>query len=151
MAENVAQSEDTVTKPQDWDKAVAAAYLRLIGNSQEVSAEGAGIGRRTLIRYEKADWWHEACEEAADRWLSHLVEESRRTLLAGIKGGNASLALSILERVDRRLTPAANRHEVTGEGGGALEVAVTRRVVKAAAPSNRIAEHMNGANGNGRA
>lgn len=41
------------------------------------------------------------------------------------------------------------RHEHGGPSGGPVEIAVTRKVVKA--PANRIAEHMNGANGDGRA
>lgn len=101
----MAVRRDTVTRPQNWDKAVSAAYLRLTSYSQKDAAKGAGVGERTLIRWEKSDWWPRALEEAANRWLQHLTAVSRRTLFAAIKAGDADKALKILERVDPRLAP----------------------------------------------
>ena len=145
--------DSVVARPADWDKAVAAAYLRLIGQSQELSARGAGVGARTLKRWEASAFWPDACEEAADRWLSHATEKARRTFLRGIdsddhpKSADPRLALTFLERVDHRLAPPAHRHEHGGAGGGPIEVAVTRQVVPAA--TNRVAAHVNGRNGDG--
>ena len=51
----VAEKSDVVKKPHDWDKAVSVAYLRLLGLSKKKAAKGAGIGERTLIRYEVSD------------------------------------------------------------------------------------------------
>ncbi len=116
----MAQLKDAVGMPADWDKAVAAAYLRLIGQSQNDSAKGAGVGRRTLQRWEISDWWPDACEEASGRWLSHLVSTARVSLARGV-AVNPGLAMTVLERVDARLAPAAQRHEHSGPGGGPIE------------------------------
>ncbi len=54
---NMAEKLDVVKRPQSWDKAVSVAYLRLLSWSQEGAAKAAGIGVRTLRRYEISDWW----------------------------------------------------------------------------------------------
>lgn len=110
----------TVQRPMDWDKAVAAAYLRLIGHTQLEAAKGAGVGERTVARWENSSFWPEACEEAADRWLSHLVEHSRRSLLDGVKK-DPELSLKVLERTDPRLAPPKLKAELTGKDGGPVE------------------------------
>ena len=114
----MAHPTETVKRPGDWDKAIAAAYLRLIGWTQKESAEGAGVGERTLKRWEKSDWWPEASEEASGRWLKHLVEDSRISVLSGVKKDPA-LALKIIERTDPRLAPPAL--QVGGNDGGPIE------------------------------
>jgi hypothetical protein len=136
----------TVSKPNDWDKAVFAAYLRLIGETQKSAARIAGVGKRTLERWEMSEFWHDACEEAArDRWLKHLVTRARMSLTKNIDA-DGNLALKIVERMDERLLPPAQRLEHSGPQGGPLEVAVTRQVVPA---KNRIAAELNGAGTNG--
>ena len=129
----MAHPHDTVEKPQDWEKAVSAAYMRLLGAPQRVAAEAADIGARTLIRWEKSDWWPKALEEANDRWFHRLTSASRRTLLKAIRKGRSDQALTVLERVDPRLMPPKQRHELSGPDGGAIptEVTVTRRVITA--------------------
>ena len=84
MAENI----DVVDKPRDWGKAVSVSYLRLIGQTQELAAKGAGIGVRTLRRYELSKWWPEACREAVDRWMQQLAIECRTTIMAAVKAGD---------------------------------------------------------------
>ena len=107
-------------KPRDWDKAVAAAYLRLIGGTQVEAAEGAGLGLRTLQGYEKCEWWAEAQEEASNRWLKHIVGAARHSLAKGIKD-DPNLAFKVLERMDPRLLPPKQRMELGGHEGGPIE------------------------------
>lgn len=102
-----ARRKDVPAKPQNWGKAVAAAYFRIQGAPQKVAAEAAGVGERTLEGWEKSDWWPEAKREADARFMGRLTEVSRRTLFQAIKKhGRADLALSVLERVHPALAPA---------------------------------------------
>lgn len=139
----------TVSKPQSWDKAVFAAFLRMIGHTQDDAANIAGVGSRTLARWEVSEFWPDAQDEASkDRWLRHLIHAARRGLSTGVIA-DGNLALKVLERTDDRFLPPAQRLEHGGVGGEAIEVAVTRKVIRA--PTNRVAEHMtNGKNGDGR-
>lgn len=114
--------EDPVGKPHDWDKAVAAAYLRMIGLSQVDAANGAGIGERTIVRWEQCSWWQDARDEASDRWLNDLVAESRATLMKSIKAGDPIRALQVLERRDQRLAPPAHQIEHHGPDGGPIPI-----------------------------
>ena len=50
-----------VQKPHDWDKAVSVAYLRLRNDSQADAAKSAGVGERTVRRWENSEWWPKAC------------------------------------------------------------------------------------------
>lgn len=90
-------------EPQDWDKAVSAAYFRALGASQEAAAKAAGVSERTLWAYEKASWWPRAHQEAVGRWHVKLTAASRKALLRAIRGGDGKTALDVLERVDPRL------------------------------------------------
>lgn len=89
-----------VVKPQDWDKAISAAYFRALGASQKVAAEAAGVGERTLRAWESSSWWPEAKREAVARWHVKLTAASRRGLLKAVRAGDGKLALDVLERVD---------------------------------------------------
>ena len=111
-----------VGKPRDWDKAISAAYLRLTGISQEKAAKAAGIGERTLQRWEVSAWWPDACLEASSKWLRGLVEVSQRTLFKAIDGGDANLAFKVTERRIPELAPPKIAHELFGKGGGAIEI-----------------------------
>lgn len=112
----MAESTDTVAAPHDWDKAVSAAYLRALGHTQQEAATGAGVGERTLARWEGCDWWPEAVAEAVDRWMHDLTAASRHTLLKAVKGGAADKALAVLERTEARLSPAAQKLDLTSGG-----------------------------------
>lgn len=114
--DKVAGYSDPVGKPRDWDKAVSASYLRMIGYSQVDAAAGAGVGERTLIRWEQCSWFEDARKEARDRWLNDLTAQSRATLFTAIEDGDAKRALEILERVDPTLAPPAHRHDFQGDG-----------------------------------
>ena len=118
---NMAEKLDVVKRPQNWDKAVSVAYLRLLSWSQEGAAKGAGIGVRTLRRYELSDWWPQACGEAVGRWMQQLEIEARTTVMAAVKGGDVVTAMKVLERLDKRLAPSKQLHELAGDGGGPIE------------------------------
>ena len=105
---------ERVKRPQDWAKAVSAAYLWLVIGEQKASAEGAGVGERTMQRWVLSDWWPDACAEAKGRWLHHLESESRRTLMRAIVGGDADKALGVLQQLDPTFRPHAKRIEVVG-------------------------------------
>ena len=105
---------ETVKRPQDWDKAVSAAYLWLVLEEKKAAAEGAGIGERTMHRWVHSEWWPEACAEAKGRWLNHLEAESRRTLMRAIVDGDADKALGVLQQLDPTFRPHAKRIEVVG-------------------------------------
>jgi len=112
----MAEKLDVVTKPHDWDKAVSVAYLRLLGLSQKKAAKGAGIGERTLARYELSEWWPEACREAVDRWMQQLEIEARSTVMQAVKEGDVATAWKVLERIDRRLAPPRLSHGIEHSG-----------------------------------
>jgi hypothetical protein len=120
--EIVAEKLDGVAKPRDWEKATAVAYLRLIGLTQIDAAKGAGIGVRTLRRYEVSDWWPEACREAVDRWMQQLEIEARSTVMQAVKEGDVATAWKVLERIDRRLAPPRQLHGVEHRGEVATNV-----------------------------
>ena len=115
-----------VGKPRDWDKAISVAYLRLRNESQLDAAKSAGIGERTVRRWENSLWWPQACVEAGSRWLQGLLFVSQQTLFAAIAGddakGDANLALKVAERRIPALAPSKIAHELFGKGGGRIEI-----------------------------
>lgn len=114
----LAELPDPIGRPQDWDKAVSAAYFRALGASQKVAARAAGCGERTLRDWEACSWWPDAHAEAVVRWRSDLTAEARRSLLRAIKR-DGKLALDVLERLDRTLArkelPVSRVQEMLGE------------------------------------
>lgn len=68
---------NATSRPNDWDKAISAAYLRSLGQTQSVAAETAGVCERTVAAWEHSPWWPEAQKEAHDRWLSGIVEKTK--------------------------------------------------------------------------
>jgi len=107
--------QDEVKRPTGawWDKAVHAAYVRLTGATIAESASEAGIGERTLKRWESCSWWADACHEATqDRWLQHLLSRAKRTVFRDVDK-DPRTALQILERLEPRLAPPKVRSENT--------------------------------------
>lgn len=147
----MADSTYTVTKPQDWDKAVFAAYLILIGESQARAAKIAGVGQRTVERWVVSDFWPDACEEAAkDRWLKHLAHRARVSVMKNLDD-DGHLALKVAERLDPHLAPPSQRLEHSGPGGGPieyLEMDDDELIRHARQTANRVAAlSTNGSNG----
>lgn len=83
---------------------MSVAHLRATDHTQEEAASLAGVGKRTLERWEQSPWWTQAVAEALVRWRSGLLAKSRRSLEAGI-AKDPDLALKIVERLDPELRP----------------------------------------------
>lgn len=103
-----------VSAPAEWDKAVSCAYLRMMGASQEKAAKGAGVGERTLARWEGCPWWPQAREEARSRWCNDLVDASRARLITSIRNGDTERAVQVLERMDPDFKPMPTEIHVKG-------------------------------------
>lgn len=113
-----------------WDKLVSAAYLRMMGATQDEAAEAVGRAGRTLRGWEAdRDVWALAREEARSRWLVDLEDASRQAVLKVIQQGHANMAFQVLERIDPNLSPKQTV-EHYGSAGGAIQVEVTRRIVR---------------------
>ena len=110
---------DPVARPRDRDKALSAAYLRILGHTQTEAASGAGCAERTLRQWESCSWWPEILAEAESRWLSGLMSKARGTLLRNM---DANLALKILERRIPELAPVKQHVE----HGGSIETGVAK-------------------------
>lgn len=109
---------------------VAAAYLRIMGATQKEAAASVGRSERTIRDWETdREAWAEARAEATDRWLCDVIDASRISVLNGAKR-DPDMGFRILERVDPRLAPPKQKHEHSGEGGGPVEITVTRRIIR---------------------
>lgn len=122
---------DPPEKPHaHWDKVVSAAYLRIIGHTQRDAAIGVGRSLRSIQSWEAdSELWALARAAARDRWFSNVTDVARATVLKGA-AKDPDLSLRLLERIDPDLAPRS-KHEITGTDGGPVEVAVTRRIVRA--------------------
>lgn len=120
-----------------WDKLVSAAYLRMLGATQDDAATQVGRTARTVRMWEAdKELWTQARDEARSRWLTDLTDSARRRLLDSMeKPENGDLALKVLERMDDALRPAKQRSEVSGADGAPIEVRVTRTIVRPSADS----------------
>ena len=105
------QNTDPVSAPLDREKAVSAAFLRLLGSTQADAASAAGVSRASLGRWEASSWWPEVQAEASARWLSGLAARARRGLEAGVET-DGRLALQVLERLVPELQPPRARLDV---------------------------------------
>ena len=117
MSEKPAEIARTEAEAARHEKMVSVAYLRLLGATQEEAATAAGVGERTVWRWEneRADW-PDVVQDARDRWLSGLAGIARDTLLKAIRDkSNGKLALDVIERLDPALLPARMRHEIVGD------------------------------------
>lgn len=106
------QGARIIEHPQDWDKVLSAAYLRLTGETQEAVATAIGCARQTISVWEGSPFWPNAVHEATERWLSGLREKAMKGLETGV-GKDGKLALDVLERLMPELSPATQRFELT--------------------------------------
>ena len=115
----LAGSERAVNRPQNWDKWVSCAFIRGLGGTQEHAARAAGVGVRTLARWEKDSRWHGAQAEAHQRWLQNLDAEVRAGLLERVRKaqsqGNDELLRWYAERRWPEFAPPAQRVEAKVE------------------------------------
>jgi transcriptional regulator with XRE-family HTH domain len=112
-----AEKRRTEAEAAKHEKMVSAAYLRLLGHTQEQAATAVGVSERTVWTWEneRADW-PEVVQEAKERWLSGLAGIARDTLQKALKDAqNGKLALDVIERLDPALLPARMRHEIVGD------------------------------------
>lgn len=100
----MSEKPNTTRGPQDREKAISVAYLRLTGSLQSEAAEAVGVHHDTVGRWEKQDWWPEVVTEASKRWLSGLEARARLVLMNGM---DAAISLKVLERRIPELAPAA--------------------------------------------
>ena len=117
MSDKPAEIKRTEAEAAKREKMVSAAYLRLLGHTQEDVATSVGVSPRTVWTWEneRADW-PEMVELARSRWLSGLAGTARDTLHKAIRDvGNGKLALDVIERLDPALLPARMRHEIVGD------------------------------------
>jgi hypothetical protein len=94
-----------VAKPNDWDICVAAAYLRLIGLSQEKAAEGAGCGERSIQDWEKCSWWDKAVQEAKGRWLRKVEYLAMMGIAEGLLSKDGGVKGTMSRYVADRMVP----------------------------------------------
>ena len=106
-----------------WEKAVLVAYFRSIDLTQEAAAKGAGVGVRTVIRWEQSEWWLTAVKEAHERWLSKIICGAKAAIVDGLTNVDESAAMGrwVAERMIGELHPPRRRLEHTGKGGGPIE------------------------------
>lgn len=166
MANDLTGKDETESRPTQWDKRVAAAYLRVLGATQIDAASGVGVCEKTIHNWEHHESWPEAREEARCRWLVDVVDAARMRLLKALKDlTDGALALKVLERMDPELAPAKQHHELSGNvGTGVLAVpgdmskedwakiagaAQGELAEQSAALVNRIAETASGNGGDG--
>ena len=86
--------------PANWISGVRAAGARLLGYTQEESAEAAGVTSRTVRNWERSAWWPRACDDAMGGLTVDLVGKARRTILRSLQEGDARVAMWVLERLD---------------------------------------------------
>ncbi len=114
---------DRVRRPQNRDKALAAAYLRLLGGTLDQSADGAGCARRQIVEWETCSWWPELQAEARQRWLRDGDARTMRGLLKAL-GDPREYAQAAKWWADRRipeLKPPKLQTELTGKDGEKFE------------------------------
>lgn len=99
-----------------FDKLVAAAYLRMMGATQREAGRSVGASEETVRKWEKHPAWPRARERAKSLWMSDVEDASRSAVLKSVRGGNADLGLSLLERLDPRLAPPTRQMEVQHAG-----------------------------------
>src|SRR5262245_8465827 len=123
-----------------WDKRVSAAYLRMLGLTQEEAGNAVGRSKRSV-----ADWeadkqtWAFACEEARQRWLHDVTNAARASLLNHLKEEHSGLlALQVLERVDADLAPAKQRVDFSLDGGGLSGLLAAAREKRALANGHDV-------------
>lgn len=113
----MAETDDPVSKPHSRDKAVSAAYLRLLGHTQEESAESVGVGVRTLIRWEQCSWWPQVEAEATSRWLAGLRGKTMAALTDLVGEREPATVRFVAERQIKELAPPLQRIRQSGVVG----------------------------------
>ena len=97
--------------PPPRELKVASAYFALLGYSQATIAKKIRRTPRTQQMWRKEDDWPEIEQEARTRYLRQIAGYGRRAIKRGMtKQDGHWFALNILERIDKDLVPAKQRH-----------------------------------------
>jgi hypothetical protein len=128
--DKAAGQADPVGRPQNWDIAVSAAYLRLTGATQVAAAESAGCSERSIVEWEKCSWWADAEREAQGRWLRGIDSRARVALERAFENPDES-ATTARWWADRRVSELAppkvrQEHDVSVGFAERLESAIRR-------------------------
>lgn len=99
MTENGQNPYAVTRKPQDWNKAVLAAFLMMTIGKQKKAAKAVKVDVRTLRRWQKSEFWPEACAAANDRYLANLAAEARAAVFKDAKV-DGTLGLRVLQSID---------------------------------------------------
>ena len=127
---SVAESRRFKILPDNWEKRVLVAYLRMIGASWKTCAAAVGVSDRTVYNWQSDPTWPDAIREARLRWHTRMEEKSRAALIRAVERyaeepREASRAARwYLERTDSALAPAPVQHRHAGPEGGPLQVIV---------------------------
>lgn len=90
--------------PNDHDKWMRAAYLRVLGATQGEAAEAVSVTERTIRRWEADPGWAEVRREAVERWACEVDDAARRRVLQAIRDEeDTATARWWLERTDPSL------------------------------------------------
>lgn len=116
-----AESADPVTKPQDREKCLSVAYLRILGASQIDAAKVVGVGERSVRNWEACSWWPAIKAEATDRWLDGLRSKTFVALERLVEDLEPTTVRFVAERIEDRFLPPKQRVEATGANGGPIE------------------------------
>ncbi len=104
--------ETSVRKPKNWDKAVSAAYLRVLGSTQADTAKSVGVSERTVRSWEGSKWWPNAESEARNRWLKGIVDQAMAGLSDVLANRDANTVRWVLERRMPEFAPPKMQHHV---------------------------------------
>lgn len=114
--------------PRDWDKAISAAYLRLLGATQETAAKQVGTTIRAICRWEGSDWWPQAVAEGRHRWLQSGDSSCMRALVTDMnRKDDATTARWWADRRIPEFAPPKQRVTHSGDKENPLEVKVAVR------------------------
>jgi hypothetical protein len=88
--------------------------MRMLGASQAEAATQAGVGERTLRRWEASYWWAAAQWEARERWLHGGDALAMKGLHQALQDPQeyASASKWWADRRIKELEPPRQRHEV---------------------------------------
>ena len=110
-----------------WPGVVLAMYLRSLGHSQRAAADAAGIGMRSLSRYEqRPEVVRDALQAAGDMWHQGATGLARQAVLGRLRhetqhpSETPSTSLRYLEATDERLHAAQIERDAARTGSGTV-------------------------------
>jgi hypothetical protein len=121
-----AEKKRGTKRPQNWDKAISVAYLRLLGATQVDAAERAGVSERVIRDWEISVWWKDAIAEARGRWLRGVESGAMNGILEGLGDPNeyAAMARWAAERILPEMAPPKHKLEASGVDGKDLNIQI---------------------------